>query len=136
MTKFFEERPNNFISGKFIKVLAMNSRADLKDIFKSFQIEVEFILFVHSKPIGSVMLLDRIPELMHVNLWNICSGEKCRIARSESKSIQDNLKCGLYLRLSRIDSPVAFSNLQLFLLGDKFKIKFVLLSSNGRHDSA
>ncbi|GJS61902.1 hypothetical protein Tco_0656686 [Tanacetum coccineum] len=35
-----------------------------------------------------------------------------------------------------IESSVAFSILKPFLLGDKFKIKFGLLSSNGRHDSA
>ncbi|GJS94906.1 hypothetical protein Tco_0801874 [Tanacetum coccineum] len=129
-------RDQHFISGKFIKVLTMNSRADLKDLSESFQIEVEFLLFVHSKPVGSVMLVDRIPKLVHVNFWNICNGEKCIIAQSKSKSIQDNLKCGFSLSLSRIDSPVAFSNLQPFLLGNKFKINFGLLSSNGRYDSA
>ncbi|GJY02270.1 hypothetical protein Tco_0360422 [Tanacetum coccineum] len=67
---------------------------------------------------------------------NICSDEKGRVAWSESKSIQNDLKCGFSLYLSRIESSVAFSNLKSFLLGNKFKIKFSLLSSDGRHDSA
>ncbi|GJS13563.1 hypothetical protein Tco_0408035 [Tanacetum coccineum] len=73
---------------------------------------------------------------MHVNFWNICSDEKCRVAWSESKSIQNDLKCGFSLYLSRIESSVAFPNRKSFLLGNKFQIKFGLLSSNGRHDSA
>ncbi|GJV09793.1 hypothetical protein Tco_1351334 [Tanacetum coccineum] len=64
MTKFFEERHNIFISGKFIKVLTMNSRADLKDVSEDFQIEVEFLLLVHSEPVGIFILVDRIPELV------------------------------------------------------------------------
>ncbi|GJT38990.1 hypothetical protein Tco_0938855 [Tanacetum coccineum] len=136
MTKFFEERHNIFISGKFIKVLTMNSRADLKGVSEDFQIEVEFLLLVHSEPVGIFILVDRIPELGHVKFRNICSGEKCGIERSESKSIHDNLKCRLCLFLSRIDSSIAFSNIKPFLLGNKFKIKFSLLSSDGRHDSA
>ncbi|GKE88799.1 hypothetical protein Tco_1566274, partial [Tanacetum coccineum] len=85
--------------------------------------------------IGIFILVDRIPELVHVNFRNICSGEKCRIAWSESKSIQDNLKCRFSLFISRIDSFIAFSNLKPFLFGNKFKIKFGLLSSDGRHNS-
>ncbi|GJW63822.1 hypothetical protein Tco_0115706 [Tanacetum coccineum] len=136
MTKLFEEGHNNFISGRFIKVLTMNSRADLKDVSEDFEIEVEFILFVHSEPIGSIILVDRIPELVaFCKFWNIYSGEKYGIARSESKSMQDNLKCRFSLFLSRVESS-AFSNLKPFLLWDKFKIKFGLLSSNERHDSA
>ncbi|GKE61332.1 hypothetical protein Tco_1511699 [Tanacetum coccineum] len=73
---------------------------------------------------------------MHVHFKNICSDEKCGIARSESKIIQDNLKCRLSLFLSRVKSSVAFSNLKPFLFRDKFQIKFGLLSSDGRHDSA
>nr|GFA08164.1 hypothetical protein [Tanacetum cinerariifolium] len=42
---------------------------------------------------GIFILVDRIPELVHVNFKNIYGGEKCRIAWSERKSIQDNLKC-------------------------------------------
>ncbi|GKA05126.1 putative reverse transcriptase domain-containing protein [Tanacetum coccineum] len=103
---FFEERHNIFISGKFIKVLTMNSRADLKEVSKYFQIEVEFLLFVHSEPVGIIILMDKVPELVHVNFRNICSDEKCGVARSESKSIQDNLKCRLSLFLSRIESSV------------------------------
>ncbi|GJV04442.1 hypothetical protein Tco_1338011 [Tanacetum coccineum] len=82
------------------------------------------------------MLVNRIPELMHVDFWNICSDEKCRVAWSESKSIQNNLKCGFSLDLSRIESSVSFPNVKSFILWNKFKIKFGLLSSNGRHDSA
>ncbi|GJT10797.1 hypothetical protein Tco_0857839 [Tanacetum coccineum] len=120
MTKLFEERHNIFISWKCIKVLTMKYRTDLKDVFEDFQIEVEFLLLVHSEPVGIFLLLDRIPELVHVNFRNICSDEKCGIARSESKSIQDNLKCRFSLFLSRIESSVAFSNLKSFLLGNKF----------------
>ncbi|GJX55142.1 hypothetical protein Tco_0285039, partial [Tanacetum coccineum] len=133
---FFEERHNIFISGKFIKVLTMNSRANLKEVFEDFQIKVEFLLLVHSEPVRIFILVDRIPELVHVNFRNICSGEKCKITWSESKIIQDNLKCKFSLFLSRIDSSIAFSNLKPFLLGNKFKIKFGLLSSDGRYDSA
>ncbi|GJW17239.1 hypothetical protein Tco_0024675 [Tanacetum coccineum] len=114
----------------------MNSRADLKDVSEDFQIEVEFLLLVHFKPVGIFILVDSIPELVHVHFRNICSDEKCGIARSESKSIQDNLKCRLSLFLSRIKSSIAFSNLKPFLFGDKFQFKFGLLSSDGRHDSA
>ncbi|GKA86303.1 hypothetical protein Tco_0808014 [Tanacetum coccineum] len=109
---------------------------NLKDVSEDFQVEVEFLLLVHSEPVGIFILVDRIPELVHVNFRNICSGKECRIAQSESKSIQDNFKCGLSPFLSRIKSSVAFSNLKSFLLGDKLQIKFDLLSSNGRHDSA
>ncbi|GJW43059.1 hypothetical protein Tco_0071858 [Tanacetum coccineum] len=136
MTKFFKERHNIFISGKFIKVLTMNFRTDLKDVSEDFQIEVKFLLLVHSKPVGISILVDSIPELMHVHFKNICSDEKSEITQSESKSIQDNLKCRLSLFLSRIKSSVSFSNLKSFLLGNKFQIKFSLLSSDGRHDSA
>ncbi|GKF18619.1 hypothetical protein Tco_0063537 [Tanacetum coccineum] len=73
---------------------------------------------------------------MHVDFWNICSDEKCKVAWSESQSIQNNLKCGLSLDLSRIESSIGISNLWSFLFGNKFKIKFCLLSSDGRHDSA
>ncbi|GJZ02320.1 hypothetical protein Tco_0520281 [Tanacetum coccineum] len=79
MTKFFEERHNIFIKWKCIKVLTMNSRTDLKDVFEDFQIEEH---------------------------------------------------------LQWIESFVEFSNFKPFLLGNKFKIKFGLLSSDGRHDSA
>ncbi|GJY31460.1 hypothetical protein Tco_0414955 [Tanacetum coccineum] len=72
---------------------------------------------------------------MHVDLWNICSDEKCKVAWSKSKSIQNDLKCWLSLDLSRIESSVAFPNVNSFLLWNKFQIKFGLLSSNGRHDS-
>ncbi|GKE49664.1 hypothetical protein Tco_1480922 [Tanacetum coccineum] len=136
MTKFFEGRHNIFINGKFIKVLTMNSRADLKDISEDFQIKVKFLLLVHFEPVGIFILVDRIPELVHVNFRNICSDEKCRIAWSESKSIQNNLKCRFSLFLSRIESSIAFSNLKSFLFGNKFQIKFGLLSSDGRHDFA
>nr|GEY02226.1 ribonuclease H-like domain-containing protein [Tanacetum cinerariifolium] len=91
---------------------------------EDFQIEVEFLLLVHSKPVGIFILVDRILKLVHVNFKNIYSGEKCRIAWSESTSIHDNLKCRFSLFLSRIDSSIAFSNLKPFLLGNKFKIKF------------
>ncbi|GJS15120.1 hypothetical protein Tco_0409592, partial [Tanacetum coccineum] len=74
------------------------------------------------------MLVNRIPELMHVDFWNICSDEICRLAWSESQSIRNNLKCGLSLDLSRIESFVAFSNVKYFLLWNKFQIKFGLLS--------
>ncbi|GKE86788.1 hypothetical protein Tco_1560530, partial [Tanacetum coccineum] len=73
---------------------------------------------------------------MHVHIWNIYSDEKGRVAWNESKSIHNDLKCGFYLDLSRIESFVAFPNFKSFLLGNKFKIKFDLLSSDGRHDSA
>ncbi|GJU83200.1 hypothetical protein Tco_1285565 [Tanacetum coccineum] len=66
------------------------------------------------------ILMDRIPELVHVNLRNLYSDEKYGIARSESKSIQDNLKCRFSRFLSKIESSVAFSDLKSFLLGKKF----------------
>ncbi|GJS44314.1 hypothetical protein Tco_0569357 [Tanacetum coccineum] len=103
---------------------------------KSESIEFESLPFVHFEYVESVMLVNRIPELMHVDFWNICNDEKCKVAWSESKSIQNNLKCGFSLYLSKIESSVAFPNLKSFLLGNKFQIKFDLLSSNGRHDSA
>ncbi|GKB23071.1 hypothetical protein Tco_0862472, partial [Tanacetum coccineum] len=59
----------------------MNSRANLKDVSEDFQIEVEFLLFVHSEPVRSFILVDRILELVHVNFWNISSGEKYGITR-------------------------------------------------------
>nr|GEZ47586.1 hypothetical protein [Tanacetum cinerariifolium] len=136
MAKFFEEKHNIFISGKFIKVLTMNSRADLKDVFEDLQIKVEFLLLVHFEPIRIFKLVDRIPELVHLNFMSISSGEKYGIAQSESKSIQHNLKCRLSLFLSMIESSVSFSNFKPFLHGNKFKIKFGLLRSDGRHDSA
>ncbi|GJY16435.1 hypothetical protein Tco_0386857 [Tanacetum coccineum] len=73
---------------------------------------------------------------MHVHFWNICSDEKGRVAWSESKSIQNNLKCGFFLDLSRIESSIAFPNLKSFLLGNKFKIKFGLLSSQPKKKKA
>ncbi|GJW45751.1 hypothetical protein Tco_0077397 [Tanacetum coccineum] len=73
---------------------------------------------------------------MHVDFWNICSDVKGKVAWSESQSIQNNLKCRLPLDLSRIESFVKFSNVKTFLFWNKFQIKFGLLSSNGRHDSA
>ncbi|GJV54121.1 hypothetical protein Tco_1449862 [Tanacetum coccineum] len=136
MTKFFEERHNIFISWKCTKFLTTKSRIDLKDVSEDLQIEVEFLLLVHSEPVGIFILVDRILELVHVNFKNICSGEKCGIARSERKSIQDNLKCRASLFFSNIVSSIAFSNLKPFLLENKFKIKFGLLSSDGRYYSA
>nr|GEX06045.1 hypothetical protein [Tanacetum cinerariifolium] len=62
---FFDQDNPSHVNFFFLSIL--------KDISESFQIKVEFLLFVHSEPVGSVMLLDRIPELVHVNLWNICS---------------------------------------------------------------
>ncbi|GKB51187.1 hypothetical protein Tco_0901940 [Tanacetum coccineum] len=111
-------------SGKSSPRHLINNNIDLKDVSKDFQIEVEFLLFVHSEPVGIIILVDSISELVHVNFKNICSGEKYGIAQSESKSNHDNLKCRFSLFLSRIESSVAFSNLKPFLLGDKFKIKF------------
>ncbi|GKG10647.1 hypothetical protein Tco_0342047, partial [Tanacetum coccineum] len=109
---------------------------DLKDVSEDFQIEVEFLLLVHSKPVEIFILVDSIPELVHVHFRNIYSDEKSGIARNERKSIQDNLKCMFSLFLSRIKSFVAFSNLKSFLLGNKFQIKSSLLSNDGRYDSA
>ncbi|GJS59934.1 hypothetical protein Tco_0654718 [Tanacetum coccineum] len=65
---------------------------------------------------------------MHVDFWNIYSDKKCRVAWSESKSIQNDLKCRFSLYLYRIKSSVAYPNLKPFLLGNKFQIKFDLLS--------
>ncbi|GKD42564.1 hypothetical protein Tco_1267209 [Tanacetum coccineum] len=109
---------------------------DLKDISEDFQSEFESLPFVHFEFVESVMLVNRIPDLKHVDFWNICSDEKCRVAWSESKSIQYDLKYGFSLYLSRIESSIAFPNLKSFLLGNKFQIKFDFLSSNGRHDSS
>ncbi|GKA58884.1 hypothetical protein Tco_0758197 [Tanacetum coccineum] len=62
-------------------------RADMKDVSEDFQIEVEFLFFIHSEPVGIFILMDRIPKLVHVNFRNICSGKKCGIAQSESNGI-------------------------------------------------
>ncbi|GJV18883.1 hypothetical protein Tco_1367903 [Tanacetum coccineum] len=70
---------------------------------------------------------------MHVHFWNICSDEKGRVAWSESKSIHNDLKCGFSLYLSRIESSVTFPNVKSFLLWNKFKIKFGLLSRYELH---
>ncbi|GJX18243.1 hypothetical protein Tco_0219075 [Tanacetum coccineum] len=90
----------------------------------------------HMCMIGIFILVDSILEMVDVHFRNIYSDEKSGTARSESKSIQDNLKCRPSLFLSRIKSSVSFSNLKSFLLGNKFQIKFGLLSSDERHDSA
>ncbi|GJR13078.1 hypothetical protein Tco_0795730 [Tanacetum coccineum] len=71
MIKFFEERHNIFITGKFIKVLTMNSRTDMKDVSKDFQIKVKFLLLVYSKRVGIFILVDSILELVHVHFRNI-----------------------------------------------------------------
>ncbi|GJX78534.1 hypothetical protein Tco_0326683 [Tanacetum coccineum] len=136
MTKISYEKHNFFISKKCIKVLTLYSRADLEDVSEDFQIEFKSLPFIHLESVESVMLVNRIPKLMHVDFWNISSDEKCRVVWSESKSIQNNLKRGFSLNLSRIESSVAFQNVKSFLLWNKFQIKFGLLSSNGRHDSA
>ncbi|GJW94627.1 hypothetical protein Tco_0174299 [Tanacetum coccineum] len=103
------------------KLLLMRAtKADLKDISEDFQIEFKFLPFVNFESVESVMLVNRIPELMHVDFWNICSDEKSRVAWTESQSIQNNLKCGLSLDLSRIKSSVAFSNVKSFLFWNKF----------------
>ncbi|GJX37716.1 hypothetical protein Tco_0251019 [Tanacetum coccineum] len=109
---------------------------NLEDISEDFQIEFESLPFVHLESVESFMLVNKIPELMHVDFRNICNDEKCRVAWCESQSIQNNLKCGFSLDLSRIESFVAFSIVKSFLLWNKFQIRFGLLSSNGRHDSA
>ncbi|GJS34634.1 putative transposase, Ptta/En/Spm, plant [Tanacetum coccineum] len=96
-----------------IKVFTLYSREDLEDVSEDFQIEFESLPFVYFEFVESVMYVNKIPELMHVDFWNICSDEKCRI-----------------------ESSVAFFNVKYFLLWNKFQIKFGLLSSNGRHDSA
>nr|GFB01363.1 hypothetical protein [Tanacetum cinerariifolium] len=93
----------------------MNSRAYMKDVSEYFQIKVEFLLLVHSEPVGIFILVDKITELVHVNFRNICSDERCGIARSESKSIQDNLKCSLSLFLSRIMSSITAQQTKLDL---------------------
>ncbi|GJX43856.1 uncharacterized mitochondrial protein-like protein [Tanacetum coccineum] len=85
---------------------------DLEDISKDFQIEFESLPFIYLESIESVMLVNRILELMHVDFWNICSDEKCRVSWSESQSIQNNLKSGFTLDLSRIESSIAFSNVK------------------------
>ncbi|GJW78128.1 ribonuclease H-like domain-containing protein [Tanacetum coccineum] len=41
---------------------------------------------------------------MHVDFWNICSDEKCRVAWSKSKSIQNDLKCTDIAKISRKQS--------------------------------
>ncbi|GJU82303.1 hypothetical protein Tco_1284668, partial [Tanacetum coccineum] len=82
--------------------------ADLEDIFKDFQIEFESLPFVNIESVESVMLVNRIPELIHLDFWNIYIDEKCRIAWSESQSIQNNLKCRLFLDLSRISDLSSF----------------------------
>ncbi|GJR44012.1 hypothetical protein Tco_1312115 [Tanacetum coccineum] len=64
-----------------------------------------------------------------VNLWDVHQSFDHDYFRKLGKDGSEDFKL-------RIESSVAFSNLKLFLLGDKLKIKFGLLSSNGRHDSA
>ncbi|GJV19129.1 hypothetical protein Tco_1368149 [Tanacetum coccineum] len=85
-------------------------RADLKDVSKHFpKIGGRIALLVNSYLLGIFILVDRIPELVHVNFRNICSDEKCGISRSESKSIQDNLKW-IYPHGNAIESDEAFCN--------------------------
>ncbi|GJZ81629.1 hypothetical protein Tco_0646623 [Tanacetum coccineum] len=54
--------------------------ADLEDISEYFKSEFESLPFVYLEYVESIMLVNRIPELMHVYFWNICSDEKCRVA--------------------------------------------------------
>ncbi|GJS99200.1 hypothetical protein Tco_0820370 [Tanacetum coccineum] len=53
-------------------------RADLKDVSEDFQIEVEFLLLVHFKPVGNFLLVDRYPSFSgHVHFrHNLASDEK------------------------------------------------------------
>ncbi|GJU33079.1 transposase, Ptta/En/Spm, transposase, Tnp1/En/Spm-like protein [Tanacetum coccineum] len=72
-------------------------KADLEDVSEDFQIEFESLPFVYFESVKSVVYVNRILELMHVDFWNICSDEKCRI-----------------------ESSVAFLNVKSFLLSNKF----------------
>ncbi|GJS34535.1 hypothetical protein Tco_0532917 [Tanacetum coccineum] len=48
---------------------------NLKDISEDFQIEVEFLLLVHSEPVGVFIPVDRIPELVHIKFGLLSSDE-------------------------------------------------------------
>ncbi|GJR22482.1 hypothetical protein Tco_0971009 [Tanacetum coccineum] len=93
-------------------------------------------LLINLESVEVVMLVYAIPELMHIHFRDIGSDEKCRIAWSECKCIQNNLKCFLFWFQSTKDSSIAFSNVKSILFGNKFKVKLGLLSSDRSHDSA
>ncbi|GJS44114.1 hypothetical protein Tco_0569157 [Tanacetum coccineum] len=106
------------------------------DISEDFQSEFESFLLINLESVEGIMLVYRIPELMHVHFRDISSDDKCRIAGSECKSIQNNLKCLFFWFQSTRDSSIAFSNDKSILFGNKLKIKLGLLSSDGSHDYA
>ncbi|GKD24163.1 hypothetical protein Tco_1230377, partial [Tanacetum coccineum] len=108
----------------------------MKDISEDFQSKFESFLLVNLESVKGVMLIHRVPELMHVHFRDICNDEKCRIAWSESNSIQNDLKCGFSWCQSARDSSIAFFDIKFNFLGNKLKIKLGLLSSDGIHDFA
>ncbi|GJT24707.1 hypothetical protein Tco_0894644 [Tanacetum coccineum] len=113
------------------------SWANLKDISKDFQGNLESFLLINLEYVEVVMLVYAIPELMHIHFRDISSDEKCRISWSECKCIQNKLKCFFFWFQSTRDSSIAFSNVKSILFGNKFKkVKLSLLSSDGNHDSA
>ncbi|GJR38603.1 hypothetical protein Tco_1214287 [Tanacetum coccineum] len=130
------KRHNVFFRRKGIKVSTRYSWANLKDIPEDFQGKFESFLLVNLESVEGVMLVHRIPELMHVHFRDIRSDEKCRVAWSECNSIQNDLKCGFSWSQSARDSSIAFFDIKSILFGNKLKIKLGLLSGDGRHDSA
>nr|GFC53970.1 hypothetical protein [Tanacetum cinerariifolium] len=87
MTEFSDKGYSVFFRGKGIKVLILNSGVNLKDISEDFQSKFESFLFVNFESVEFVMLVNRVPELVHVYFRDISSDDKCRIARSGYKCI-------------------------------------------------
>ncbi|GJV28340.1 hypothetical protein Tco_0709771 [Tanacetum coccineum] len=79
--------------------------------------------------------LGQISKISLKTSKDICSDEKCRLAWSESDSIQNDLKCGFSWCQSARYSSIAFTDINSILLGNKLKIKLGFLSGDGRHDS-
>nr|GEZ89674.1 hypothetical protein [Tanacetum cinerariifolium] len=65
---------------KGIKVSTQYSWANLEDISEDFQIKFETFLLVKLESVEGVMLVNKIPELVHVYFRDISNDEKCRIA--------------------------------------------------------
>ncbi|GJX63070.1 hypothetical protein Tco_0295970 [Tanacetum coccineum] len=87
---------------------------NLKDISEDFQSKFESFLLVNLESVEGVMLVHRILELVHVHFRDIRSDEKCRIALSESDSIQnENENWVHWCQSARDSSIIAFLILKI-----------------------
>nr|GEZ17939.1 hypothetical protein [Tanacetum cinerariifolium] len=101
----------------FVALINRGLSGKTSDISEEFQSKFESFLHVKLESIESVMLIHRIPELVHVYFKDISSDEKCKIAWSECNSIMNDLKCGsLGVNLRGIH-PLHFLISSLFSLG-------------------